>query len=92
MGRDGGQCLGLLLAGGGMTTRTDISSIESQVAAALRDVACPLVTPARRETAHTELVTFVAVALRVMSRAEPWEVQDAARTTEIAFRMPEVLS
>lgn len=73
-----------------MTARTDIRGIEAQVTAALRDVNCPLVYAERRNTAHVELCTFVAVALRLMARAEPWEVQDAARTTEIAFRLPEM--
>jgi hypothetical protein len=65
--------------------RTDTSQIAADIIAAverLRPVAS-----AADEEAWAEVETFVAVALKVMSRTNPSKVRDAARTIEIHARL-----
>lgn len=64
-----------------MRARTDISKISLDIASAWATLKVNL--PAGLEDQMAEVETFIAIALRVMSKTNPSKLRDAAMTVEI---------
>ncbi len=68
---------------------TDITSIETDLVAALRVIreALQPVDGTPQDDALTHVESFCSVALRVMKKTNPSKIRDCARTEEIKARM-----
>lgn len=69
--------------------RSDVESIEIDLAAALKTLRSKLYLPdgSEQETALCEIETFCAVAIRVMRKTNPSKLRSEARTVEIKARL-----
>lgn len=67
--------------------RSNMAGVEAQLDKHLRALRRAAITNKKLDHSMAAVETFCAVALRVMKRAEPEDVRDAALTVEIKARM-----